>query len=57
MPIRTVNAYPPNREAWETHYPDYDVVEILGVGHYPMVENPALLNDKLTEALALLPRD
>jgi pimeloyl-ACP methyl ester carboxylesterase len=54
VPIRTINVYPPNLEAWAATYQDFGAIEIAGVGHYPMLEKGELLNEKLEEALLSL---
>jgi uncharacterized protein (TIGR02246 family) len=55
VPIRAINAdrFPTEREANRRHAPQFDVVLMKGVGHYPMLEDP----DRFDPLLALVVRD
>lgn len=58
VPIRAINSdlNPTNLEANRKYAPQFDAVVIKGVGHYPMLENPARFNELLTEIIRSLPR-
>lgn len=49
VPIRAINAdlAPTNLEANRKYAPQFDAVFIKGVGHYPMLEDPARFNELL----------
>jgi hypothetical protein len=50
-------SFPTNLEANRRHAPRYEVVLMKGVGHYPMLEQPAAFNDLLAGVLPDFPRD
>jgi pimeloyl-ACP methyl ester carboxylesterase len=52
-PIVAVNGdrFPTNFEGNRRHSPGYDALIMKGVGHYPMLEDPARFGDLLHEAL------
>lgn len=52
-PIRAINSdlYPTNLEGNRKHAPQFDAVIIKGVGHYPMLEDPARFNELLAGIL------
>ena len=57
-PIRAINTtMPTNVEADRRHSPGFAVVDLsgTGLGHFPMLETPALFDQKLEELLAGLP--
>jgi pimeloyl-ACP methyl ester carboxylesterase len=56
VPVRAINSdyQPTSREHNQRYFRDYDVVEIAGTGHYPMLERPDELNRLLDEVLARL---
>ena len=57
VPVRCINAGPglpfsvPTRADINGKYCDYRAVIIEGVGHFPMLEKPAVFNEKLREVL------
>ena len=53
VPIRAINAdlFATNLEANRKHAPQFDVVIIKGVGHYPMLEDPVRFNELLKGVL------
>ncbi len=53
VPIRAINAdlIPTNLEVNRKYAPQFDAVFIKGVGHYPMLENPARFNELLADIL------
>lgn len=52
-PIRAINSdlNPTSLEVNRKYAPQFDVVVMKGVGHYPMLENPARFNELLAEIL------
>ena len=58
VPIRAINSdrVPTNLEANRKYAPQFDAAIIKGVGHYPMLEEPARFNQLLAEILRGLPR-
>lgn len=56
VPVRAINSdYQPSRpEHNRRYFHDYDLVELEGAGHYPMLERPAELNRVLDRVLARL---
>jgi len=59
VPIRAINSdrVPTNVEVNRKYAPQFDVAIIKGIGHYPMLEEPASFNQLLSEFLqSLLPR-
>jgi len=54
VPIVAVNGdrFPTNFDANRRHAPQFDAVIMKGVGHYPMLEDPARFGALLDEALA-----
>ena len=56
VPVRAINSdyQPTRRDHNQRYFRDYDVVEIAGTGHYPMLERPAELNRLLDQVLARL---
>lgn len=58
VPIRAINSdrVPTNVEANRKYAPQFDVAIIKGIGHYPMLEEPASFNQLLAEILQSLPR-
>ena len=56
VPIHAINSdlNPTNLEVNRKYAPQFDVAVIKGVGHYPMLEDPARFNTLLTEAIAAL---
>jgi pimeloyl-ACP methyl ester carboxylesterase len=52
-PIRAINSdrYSTNLEGNRTHAPQFDAVIMKGVGHYPMLEDPARFNELLAGVL------
>ena len=52
-PIRAINSdlYPTNLEANRKYAPQFEAVIIQGVGHYPMMEDPARFNELLAQAV------
>lgn len=58
VPIRAINSdlNPTKLEVNRKYAPQFDAVVIKGVGHYPMLENPARFNELLTEIISSLPR-
>ena len=55
-PIRCINGdlFPTQVERSRSVHPDYDAVVLPHMGHYPMLENPALFNATLEALLAKL---
>jgi pimeloyl-ACP methyl ester carboxylesterase len=53
MPIRAINSdlYPTNIEGNRKYAPQFEAAIIKGVGHYPMLEDPALFNELLAGVL------
>ena len=53
VPIRAINSdlYPTNLEGNRKHAPQFEAVIMKGVGHYPMLEDPARFNELLTGVL------
>jgi pimeloyl-ACP methyl ester carboxylesterase len=53
VPIRAINSdlRPTNLEANLKYAPQFDAVIMKGVGHYPMLEDPARFNELLAEAV------
>jgi len=53
VPIVAVNGdrFPTNFDANRRHAPQFDALIMKGVGHYPMLEDPARFGDLLDEAL------
>jgi pimeloyl-ACP methyl ester carboxylesterase len=57
VPVRCINSaagfpnFKKTATATNKKYADFDVVELEGVGHYPMLENPAAFNKRLGEML------
>ena len=58
VPVRAINSdrVPTNLEVNRKYAPQFDVAIIKGIGHYPMLEEPARFNQLLTEILRSLPR-
>jgi pimeloyl-ACP methyl ester carboxylesterase len=58
VPIHAINAdrVPTSLEVNRKYAPQFDVVVMKGVGHYPMLENPARFNELLAEILRKLPK-
>ena len=58
VPIRAINSdrVPTNVEVNRKYAPQFDVAIIKGIGHYPMLEEPASFNQLLAEILQSLPR-
>ena len=58
VPIRAINSdrVPTNLEVNRKYAPQFDAAIIKGIGHYPMLEEPARFNQLLTEILRSLPR-
>lgn len=56
VPIRAINSdrVPTNLEVNRKYAPQFDAVIIKGIGHYPMLEEPARFNQLLTEILRSL---
>ena len=56
VPIHAINSdlNPTNLEVNRKYAAQFDVAVIKGVGHYPMLEDPARFNALLTEAIAAL---
>lgn len=56
VPVRAIlsDYQPYNREHNARYFRDYEVVEIAGTGHYPMLERPGELNRLLDDVLARL---
>ncbi|HEX5882941.1 MAG TPA: alpha/beta hydrolase [Pyrinomonadaceae bacterium] len=56
VPIRAINSdrVPTNVEANRKYAPQFDVAIIKGIGHYPMLEEPASFNQLLAEILQTL---
>ena len=56
VPIHAINSdlNPTNLEANRKYAPQFEVSVMKGVGHYPMLEDPARFNSLLTEAIAAL---
>jgi pimeloyl-ACP methyl ester carboxylesterase len=54
VPVRAINAdyQPTHREHNQRYFRDYDLVEIAGTGHFPMLERPDELNRLLDGVLA-----
>ena len=59
VPIVAVNGdrFPTNFEANRRHAPQFDALIMKGVGHYPMLEDPARFGDLLDEALRKIDAD
>lgn len=57
VPIRAIDTdlVPMNLEANRRHAPQFEVVLMKGVGHWPMLERPEEFNAKLVEVLAGMP--
>ena len=57
-PIRAINSdrVPTNVEVNRKYAPQFDVAIIKGIGHYPMLEEPASFNQLLAEILQTLRR-
>jgi pimeloyl-ACP methyl ester carboxylesterase len=57
VPVRAINSdrVPTNLEVNRKYAPQFDVMIIKGVGHYPMLEDPARFNQMLAEILRNLP--
>ncbi len=53
MPIRAINSdlYPTNLEGNRKYAPQFEAVIMKGIGHYPMLEDPARFNELLTQVL------
>jgi pimeloyl-ACP methyl ester carboxylesterase len=53
VPIRAINSdlYPTNLEGNRKYAPQFDSVIMKGVGHYPMLEDPARFNELLAGVL------
>jgi pimeloyl-ACP methyl ester carboxylesterase len=53
MPIRAINSdlYPTNLEGNRKYAPQFEVVVMKGVGHYPMLEDPVRFNELLAGVL------
>jgi len=53
VPIRAINAdlHPTNLEGNRKSAPQFDAVIMKGVGHYPMLEDPARFNELLAGVL------
>lgn len=57
VPIRNINAVPYSRHSQRTNvevnrkYADFEVIEMTGVGHFPMLEKPQDFNVKLDQAI------
>src|SRR6266536_1050655 len=58
-PIRAINSDlgPTNLEGNRKYAPQFDAVIIKGVGHYPMLEDPARFNELLTGVLRRIEQD
>ncbi len=58
IPIRAINSdlYPTNLEGNRKYTPQFEVVIMKGVGHYPMLEDPVRFNGLLAGALRDLRR-
>lgn len=58
VPIHAINAdrVPTSLEVNRKYAPQFDVVVMKGVGHYPMLENPARFNELLADILQKLPK-
>lgn len=58
VPIRAINSdlRPTSLEVNRKYAPQFDVVVMKGVGHYPMLENPARFNELLADILRKLPK-
>ena len=54
VPIVTVNAFLPEPTAWASIPLDFDLDTLQGTGHYPMLEDPEQLNQKLEIAIQKL---
>jgi predicted amidohydrolase YtcJ/pimeloyl-ACP methyl ester carboxylesterase len=56
-PVRCINSaagfphFKPTATATNKRYADFDAVALEGVGHYPMLENPAAFNKQLRDVL------
>jgi len=52
-PIRAINSdkFPTNLEVNRRHAPGFDALIMKGLGHYPMLEDPARFNKLLAETL------
>jgi pimeloyl-ACP methyl ester carboxylesterase len=57
VPVRAINsdAQPTALEANRRWFADFDFEVIRGVGHYPMLEQPAAFNEALRRALGVTP--
>lgn len=53
VPVRAINSdnSPTNPDNNRKYLKDYDYVEIAGVGHYPMLENPEKFNQLLEQTI------
>jgi pimeloyl-ACP methyl ester carboxylesterase len=53
VPIRAINSdlFPTNLDGNRKYAPQYEAVIMRGVGHYPMLEDPARFNQLLAEAI------
>lgn len=53
VPIRAINSdlFPTNLDGNRKYAPQFDAVIMKGVGHYPMLEDPARFNALLAEAI------
>jgi pimeloyl-ACP methyl ester carboxylesterase len=58
VPIRSINSdlYPTDLESLRKYAPQFEAVIIKGVGHYPMLEDPARFNELLAGILRDLQR-
>jgi pimeloyl-ACP methyl ester carboxylesterase len=58
VPIHAINAdrVPTSLEVNRKYAPQFDVVVMKGLGHYPMLENPARFNELLADILRKLPK-
>ncbi|HET6851527.1 MAG TPA: alpha/beta hydrolase [Pyrinomonadaceae bacterium] len=58
VPVRAINSdrVPTNLEVNRKYAPQFDAAIIKGIGHYPMLEEPARFNQLLAEILRSLPR-
>jgi len=53
IPIRCINGdlFPTSVEENRKVYADFDAIVLKHMGHYPMLENPALFNQSLEKIL------
>ena len=58
VPIRAINSdlRPTGLEVNRKYAPQFDVVIMKGLGHYPMLEDPARFNELLADILRKLPK-